>query len=430
MIVDDPVLQRYLDVLVLASAVLAGLSVLLCLSLGVASVFKIGLRARLWSAVKPVFVAAVLGALVWLFARLFKGAAPDILSMGSPWWDFQTVGYLTPAGLGLSLFTFLGSRLARNFIRGLSGILLTDMLIALALFLLVGYTMGPWVENIVWHLPVIIFGLISYAYWRSYDEGKHAGLAPGFAALSLVAAGGAMWGMFSRLAGEWGTLVGLANGVSAGLIALGVTRLASYGKNARGEFLADARGWMERSQLPIMAIGAVVGVYVAVVRPLVSDTFGWTPLLEWGAVCVVVFLVYRSARRTIDSQSSADSVGAWEGISPGTARTAGQDFDRVTRMQHEFVARGQKDELVVYLTTLLDGMGASQNVIANTLHPLIVHESVKSPWHPFNWDRLNLARKDEQARLKILSDIVASVERTHQEGAGSLKRRNKWIVWM
>jgi hypothetical protein len=83
---------------------------------------------------------------------------------------------------------------------------------------------------------------------------------------------------------------------------------------------------------------------------------------------------------------------------------------------------------VVYLATLMNKMGVSQAKMSSLLHPLIDYQEIKSLWYPFNWDQASIRQKNRQARLKILSDIVASLGETTREGARPVRREKKWRI--
>ena len=411
------------DIFVIVAAVVAGVSILVCLSLGIASVFNPGMRAKLIDAIRPVFLGLVFCAVLFSLLRIFGSR------------EFVVLTFST------SLLILLSARLARNFFSGALSAVVAYALTALALFFLTADLLASSISNTVFYALPIVLGFILFASAQSFEQSEFWKFSPAVAASGLLIAGGSMWVMFSRLADQWSTSfiallvdqgvhwIELANALSGGVIALGMAKFGAYGEESRTSFIADVCSWMTRSQLKIFIIGAFLGLYFAVIRPAIADALSFMPLVEWAVVCLAVWYIYRSARIRIEAHSSSPFFPVWERYTPEMERVMDEDFAHLSRIQQAFVEEGQKDYLVVYLATLLNKMGVSQARTSTLLHPLIEYEDARSPWYPFNWNQAGIMEKNKQTRLKILGDVVTSLKDAAKEESREellARRRRKY----
>lgn len=389
---------------------LAQLSILAAICLGVASLVWPGLWNRLTRTVKPVLWGLAFCAALYAVLLLFGGLV----------W---VAGTLT-----VSLGVLLGARLAREFLPGALSMGAYAALIMLAGFFLV-IDLGAPAGNAVVYAAPIGLGCTAFALGRSLREPGHHGPSPALTALGLVAAGGGLWAMFSWLAEQQSVAFSLANTLSGGIIATGLARLSAYGERSGKPALRRLCRRLAGSPVMVFAVGAIAGLYIVQVRPFITAHLGFAPLVEWAVVCLVVWLIYRSAWRHIEAQTSHQFFPIWQGYMPEMERVLDQEFTYLSRIQQAFVDEGCKTDLVVYLAGLLNRMNASQDRAGKLLQPLIEYEDVR-PWHILSWDRAGLAKKNSEARRRILGGVIASLKDAAQEeetvGERRARRRQRF----
>jgi hypothetical protein len=383
---------------------------LLGVVLAIASISRPEMKAKLWEAVKPVSLGLVFCLVLFSLLRLFDNHESIALTFS------------------LFALVLLGTKLTRSFFSGVLSVTASYTLAALAFFFLVADLSASSIDNTVYYALPIILGVIVFRSSGLLEASQYRHFCPAVAALGLVMAGGSMWVLFDKLSEERSAAFDGANVLSGGLIALGLARLGAYGSKARTAFVADVSNWMQRQLLYVFIAGALIGLYFAVVRPAMVDEISFAPLVEWALVCLVIWYIYRRTRVKIEARSSYSFLPVWQRYTPEMNRVLDEDFAYLSQIQQEFAEEGQRDRLVVYLATLMNKMGVSQAKMSSLLHPLIDYQEIKSLWYPFNWDQASIRQKNRQARLKILSDIVASLGETTREGARPVRREKKWRI--
>ena len=397
-------------VLGIITATFAGLSIVLGVVLGTASLPRPEMKAKFWEAVKPVFLGLVFCLVLFSLLRLFDNHESIALTFS------------------LSALVLLGARLTQSFLSGVSSVIASYALAALAFFFLIADLSASSIDNTVYYTLPIILGVIVFRSSELLEGSRYRHLGPAAAALGLLMAGGSMWVLFEKLSEEESGAFDAANALSGGVIALGLARLGAYGSKARTAFVADFSNWMQRPPLSVFIAGALIGLYFALVRPAMVDEISFAPLVEWALVCLAIWYIYRRTRVKIEAGSSSSFLPVLQRYTPEMARVLDEDFAYLSQIQQEFAEEAQRDRLVVYLATLMNKMGVSQAKMSSLLHPLIDYQEIKSPWYPFNWDQASIREKNRQARLKILRDIVASLEETTREGARPVRRAKKWRI--
>jgi hypothetical protein len=402
--------QYALDIV---TASFAGLSTLLGAVLAIASIPRSEMKAKLWEAVKPVFWGLVLCLVLFSLLRLFDSRESLALTFS------------------LFALVLLGARLMRSFLSGVLSVIAFYALAALAFFFLIADLAASSIDNTVYYALPIILGVILFRSSRLLEASQYRQFCPAVAALGLLMVGGSMWVLFDKLSEERNAAFDGANILSGGLIALGLARLGAYGTKARIASVADVSDWMQKRLLFVFIGGALIGLYFAVVRPAMVDEISFAPLVEWALVCLVIWYIYRRARSKIEARSSYSFLPAlqtYTTYTPEMNRVLDEDFAYLTQIQQEFAEEGQRDRLVVYLAALGNKMGVSQAKMSSLLHPLIDYQEIKSLWYPFNWDQASISQKNRQARLKILSNIVASLGEATREGTRPVRREKKWRI--
>jgi len=396
--------------LVWIAVVVAGLSAFFYAILCIASIVRPTIRTRLKVTFWPVFAGIVFCGVLFSLMRLFNSRE---------WVTFSC---------GIFFLILLGTYLADRFLSGLKSVALRHILFVLGLFFLIAHLSAPSIGNTVYNVLPMIIGSVMFRSSELMVASRHQRWSPAVSAMGLLIAGSSAWVMFSTLADDRGRAFDAINLLSAGTIAIGLSRLAVYGKGPDTSFSARVCNWVVRSQSTIFVIGAAFGLYFSLIRPAIVDEISFAPLVEWAIVCLVVWYIYGSSKAGIEAHSPGSFLPVWEKYDQRVQRFLDEDFAYISLVQQEFIEGGQKDGLVVYLTTLLSKMGISQGRIKGLMHPLIGYQDEKSPWYPLNLDHAGRAKKDEQTRRKIVGDVLASLEKTVDEQARPQRRRYKWRI--
>jgi len=388
----------------------AGLSALAFLALALASTFRPLIRPKLKGSLWPVFAGAVFCGVLFSLIRLFDSREWVVFSFG------------------IAFLVLLGAHLAGSFLSGLKSTAVSYTLLVMGLFFLVADLLASSIGNTVYYALPIIIGLIALPCSEALLPSAHERWRPAISALGLLLAGGSAWVMFSTIADDRGTAFDTVNILSGGVIALGLARLAAYGRGPGTDFTSRICNWVLRSQQVMFLLGAVFGLYFALIRPAIVEEISFAPLVEWALVCLAVWYIYRSSRAGMEAHTSDAFFPVWRKYGPQVQRVLDEDFAYISLVQQEFIEGGQKDGLVVYLTTLLNRMGVSRTGIVNLLHPLIGYQDEESPWYPLMRDHTGLARKNQEARRRVVDQVLASLDRAVEEQTKPQRRRYKWRV--
>jgi len=207
---------------------------------------------------------------------------------------------------------------------------------------------------------------------------------------------------------EYATSVGTA--FLVGFLLSSIASLADYGRKSTNRFVADICRWATESHFLMFIIGVLLYSYLALIRPLIADSFSYTPLVEWGIVCLVAWRVYRGIRNTIRERHSATlQLSTWEKHSQEVQEIVDTELAYLSTIQKDFVEKGQRSSLITNLVVMLYENGWDINRIGNTLTRLINHEDQKVPWYAFIWDENHIKHRNEEERKKVLSEIIDNV---------------------
>lgn len=311
----------------------------------------------------------------------------------------------------------LGSRISTIFMPGLAGKLLSYSLGGAA-FAVAIYAVMSWASLI---LPPIS-GLGGYAILFVAGITIHglAGLlkeqvqfdwiSPVIDTLALVMIGLALFFIARPFAEYWqfSTAVGMV--LLVGFLTTAIASLADYGRKSTNRFVADICEWATESRFKMFLLGALLYSYLALIRPLIADSFSYTPIIEWAIVCLVAWRVYRGVKKAIGERYSAPlKLSTWEKHTQEVGEREDTELVYLSTIQKEFVEKGQRSSLIVNLVVMLYENGWDMDRIGHALVRLINHEDQKVPWYAFIWDENRIKHRNEEERKKVLSEIISNV---------------------
>ena len=355
---------------------------------------------------------------------IFSGLTVFLLSPLSPAGRFIQVDLSYLMGPIIAFLAIrLGRRLATIFMPGLAGRLLACSLggasaaVALSTFLnwvrqvpQTGAQVSSIISSVTGYSIILVAGITVHMLARILDEKENTRWAsPVTGAAGLLAIGFSLYSALDAFNKIWevATSVGLV--VLAGFIASAISSLAGYGEMVKNRYIADISQLISRSGFWMFTLGALMFSYVALIRPSITDSFAYTPLVEWGIVCLVAFWLYRWARTSVKEKSVLLKTAKVEKHSQQIKEMVDAQLDYLGTMQEAFVEKGRRPRLLVSLINMLIENGWDRDRICNTLVPLIDYEETKSPWYAFIWDQERIQSRGEATRRQILNDIISAM---------------------
>ncbi|RKX84509.1 MAG: hypothetical protein DRP58_07115 [Spirochaetes bacterium] len=265
--------------------------------------------------------------------------------------------------------------------------------------------------DIMPYLVVIICAIIIYKVAQLTRKEKQW-IANTGAIIGIMLIAYSSWQLFNILSREWKFLEVLAYVSAAGFIAVALSLLAVYGKTSKKPSVSSLSQWATKSQLRNYVLGAVIGVYILVIRPLLTDQFEYTPLIEWLIILVIVARMYSGIKHRIGSEgiikeSQLTDLFPWERKHQQQIQEKNYTkLDDVTFMQESFVEKGEKSHLLVYLVSMLKENNTREEDIVRILNPLISYQDRDIPFFAFMWEKKRVEKVNKESRKKLLDDLV------------------------
>jgi hypothetical protein len=231
-------------------------------------------------------------------------------------------------------------------------------------------------------------------------------------AISYGLVGWGLYVLFDSFSSEWGPLVAVGWAVFAGMATMALGALAGYGRNIKDALISEACIWLSSSQLRLFFIGAVITSYILFLRVFLNNaSLGWVAaLIEWGTFCLVVWRMYDGIRgRISDAYSVELKYTAWKRHMQLVEKQVDGEFNYAVNVQADFVERSHKDQLLVYLVTLMHDNGMSVEEISEVLHPLAEYSDMRIPVFAFTRKREQIRKGNREKRDTILKDIMGAL---------------------
>ena len=357
---------------------------------------------------------------------IFSGLTVFLLSPLSPAGRFIQVDLSYLMGPIIAFLVIrLGRRLAIIFIPSLAGRLLACSLsgASAAIFL---STFLNWVRRvsqieaqvssiislIIGYSIILIAGITIYMLAKILDEEKNTRWAsPVTRAAGLLTIGVSIHAALNAFAEIWEFAPSVGLVVLAGFIASAISSLAEYGEMAKNRYIADISQLISKSGFWMFTLGALMFSYVVLIRPSITDSFAYTPLVEWGIVCLVALWLYRWARLSVKEKSTPLKTTKVEKHSQQIKEMMDAQLHYLGTMQEAFVEKGNRPKLLVSLINMLLENGWDRDRISEVLVPLIDYEEAKAPWYAFIWDQNRIQSRGEATRRQILTNIISAIVR-------------------
>jgi hypothetical protein len=239
-------------------------------------------------------------------------------------------------------------------------------------------------------------------------------------AVSLGLAGWGLYVIFDSFSPVWSGMPYVGWVIFAGLIAMALGALAYYGTKLEDALVSEVCLWLSSSKLRLFIIGVAIASYIHFLRPLLHDAgAAWgAALIEWGTFCFVVWRMYDGIRgRISDTYSVHLKYTSWKRHIQQVQKQVDGDFSYANNVQMDFVERSHKDQLLVFLVTLMHDNGMAVEEISEVLHPLADHQDESIPVFSFTKTRNLIRKRNKENRDQILKDIMAALrERDIQTG--------------
>jgi hypothetical protein len=213
----------------------------------------------------------------------------------------------------------------------------------------------------------------------------------------------------------WIEITGVAWVILAGMLTSVLGILAHYGRNFEDAFISEICRWLSNSKVRLFVIGAVIGAYIVFLRPFLFNMASWsTALIEWATFCFVVWRMYDGIRgRISDTYSIHLKYTSWKKHLQQVEKQTDSDFNYALNVQADFIERSHKDQLLVYLVTLMHDNGLSVEEISELLHPMSEYRDDNIPMFSFTRARNLIRDRNRQNRDQILKNIMNALSERH-----------------
>ena len=230
-------------------------------------------------------------------------------------------------------------------------------------------------------------------------------------ALGQFLVGYSLWQVLAAFSGFWAPMNKLGLVLLAGMLAMAISNVGTYGEKLKNPFIADASRWLRQSQRGKFILGALIATYILFVRPAIVGIFPHAPLIEWAVVCFAAWRLFAGIRSGLQTRYSILLQEAdWQKHVQQIANRQGLDFIHLGNIQQRFVREGDRDALLIYLTLLLNDNGLHIDELNRILHPLINHHDTGLPWFAFGWEQRRILGQNQENRQRILDGIIENLK--------------------
>ena len=152
-------------------------------------------------------------------------------------------------------------------------------------------------------------------------------------------------------------------------------------------------------------IALYFGYYRENLSALIPSLSPLSPYLEWMTITAIAALIYRGARRSVET-SAIDRVGDWAKHIQEVSTYRGERLSELTSAMEDFIAEGRKERLILLLSLLLNDEGLSEGEIEHILSPLIEYRDSQRPLLYVRGRGESLERRDLERRSRVLDEVV------------------------
>ena len=230
-------------------------------------------------------------------------------------------------------------------------------------------------------------------------------------ALGQFLVGYSLWQFLAAFSDYWAPMNRIGLVLFAGMLAMAISNVGTYGEKLKNPFIADASSWLRQFQGSKFILGALIATYILFARPAIVGIFPYAPLIEWAVVCFVAWRLFSGIRSGLQTRCSVLLQEAdWQKHVQQIANRQGLDFIHLANIQQRFVSQGDRSALLIYLTLLLNDNGLHIDELNWILHPLINHQDMELPWFAFGWEQRRILRQNKENRQRILDGIIENLK--------------------
>ncbi len=262
-------------------------------------------------------------------------------------------------------------------------------------------------ESLIVYLIILIAGISALlASSQLSDAGKVGAVTPILSMAGRVSLGYAFFGIFGTFGNYSVVFPSVGRVILAGCITSSIAALARYGEISGNKYVAETGKLISNSGGHLFILGAFIYSYISFIRPVITAGFSYTPLVEWGIVCIGVFWMYRRIKSSVHTITFTDSSIAAKKHTQQIEEIVDKYIEELGTMQEVFVEKGQRDRLLITVIELLLENRWERDHIISVTSPLINYEKPQVPWYSSLWSQNSLEKNEREKRRKILYDII------------------------
>lgn len=202
--------------------------------------------------------------------------------------------------------------------------------------------------------------------------------------------------------------------VAGGLITLSFCSLLGAFSRVGSSAISHPLTRISENQARNFFFGFLFTAYLILVRPPLAVNLISLPYIEWAIIALTVYVVYDMTRQSTKKLYLDSEDLGWKRHEQKIRRETGRELIRVASVMEQFVERGVKEPLLVYLALYLQRLGENEEDILKTLSPLVEYredaQRHRLRFLIFPQKRRNHARRSKEAREKLLSNLMDKMD--------------------
>jgi len=273
-----------------------------------------------------------------------------------------------------------------------------------------GSEVGLVIESIAGYFVLIIVGITVYTLSDVLAEEDETKLfSPLTGAVGLVITGIAIYLVSKSFSKIWSPMSNVGLTIMAGLMVCSLSALAEYGERLSNRYISEISRLISSSGKWMFFLGALIFSYVFFIRGSIPDNFAYTPLIEWGIVCLGAFWLYQWVRNSVNNMSVSQSTIQVEKHTQQVEEMVDTQIKNLGDIQKGFVENGRRPRLVVTLISMMIENGWARDSIVNTINPVVEYKEGAVHWYSSIWDQNRIQEKNIRNREQILTGIISAI---------------------
>jgi len=197
---------------------------------------------------------------------------------------------------------------------------------------------------------------------------------------------------------------------TGGLLGLSLGSLFNTLKDVDNLVISTMSKWVSEGLQRNFILGFSLTAYLSFVRPSIIELNPYLVIAEWVAITFAIAIMYINVKMVFRELYVESERTEWRKHIQEVERETGADFRQLTFVQEQFVNRGIKEPLLVYLTLHLRDLGDAEQQIIRTMAPLLYYHDKKPSIFALPSVKESFNRKNKKARKKLLEDLMAEIE--------------------